>query len=46
MSDHTIGTRQEWEAAGRSRLLGRAPLGLNEPDIRWRRHDEYDGDRG
>jgi len=29
---------------GMYQLLDRAPLGRNEPDIWWRRHDEYDGD--
>jgi predicted dithiol-disulfide oxidoreductase (DUF899 family) len=28
---------------GMYQLLDRAPLGRNEPDIWWRRHDEYDG---
>ena len=31
---------------GMYQLLDRAPLGRNEPDIWWRRHDEYDGDQG
>jgi predicted dithiol-disulfide oxidoreductase (DUF899 family) len=30
---------------GMYQWLDRAPLGRNEPDVWWRRHDEYDGKR-
>ena len=52
MTEHHVGTREEWLAArgaldglwGMYQWMDRAPRGRNESGPWFRRHDEYDPD--